>query len=72
MNKSNQRIRKFNPGTFQSDEEVIEQFEVRKRELNIVLEVLRGISIHHRASMFWSSRLGGGERLCYSRGSRRS
>ena len=42
MNKSNQRIRKFNPGTFQSDEEVIEQFEVRKRELDIVLEVLRG------------------------------
>ena len=42
MNKSNQRIRKFNPGTFQSDEEVIEQFVVRKRELDIVLEVLRG------------------------------
>lgn len=42
MNKSNQRIRKFNPGTFQSNEEVIEQFEVRKCELNIVLEVLRG------------------------------
>ena len=42
MNKSNQRIRKFNPGTFQSDEEVIEQFEVRKCELDIVLEVLRG------------------------------
>ena len=41
MNKSNQRIRKFNPGTFQSDEEVIEQFEVRKCELDIVLEVLR-------------------------------
>ena len=42
MNKSNQRIRKFNPGTFLSDKEVIEQFVVRKRELNIVLEVLRG------------------------------
>ena len=42
MNKSNQRIRKFNPGTFQSDEEVIKQFVVRKRELGIVLEVLRG------------------------------
>ena len=42
MNKSDQRIRKFNPGTFLSDEEVIEQFVVRKRELNIVLEVLRG------------------------------
>ncbi len=35
-------IRKFNPGTFQSDEEVIEQFVVRKRELDTVLEVLRG------------------------------
>ncbi len=35
-------IRKFNPGTFQSDEEVIEQFVVRRRELETVLEVLRG------------------------------
>ena len=35
-------IRKFNPGTFQSDEEVIRQFVARKRELNIVLDVLRG------------------------------
>ena len=42
MNKSDQRIRKFNPGTFLSDEEVINQFVVRKRELDIVLEVLRG------------------------------
>ena len=42
MNKSDQRIRKFNPGTFQSDAEVIEQFVVRKHELDIVLEVLRG------------------------------
>ena len=42
MNKSDQRIRKFNPGTFQSDEEVKEQFVVRERELDIVLEVLRG------------------------------
>ena len=42
MNKSDQRIRKFNPGTFLSDEEVIDQFVVRKRELDIVLEVLRG------------------------------
>ena len=41
MNTSGQRIRKFNPGTFLSDEEVIEQFVVRKHELNIVLEVLR-------------------------------
>ena len=35
-------IRKFNPGTFQSDEEVIEQFVVRQRELDSVLEVVRG------------------------------
>ena len=35
-------IRKFNPGTFQSDEEVIQQFVVRRRELDTVLEVLRG------------------------------
>ena len=43
MNSSAERqIRKFNPGTFQSDEEVITQFVVRNRELGIVLEVLRG------------------------------
>ena len=42
MNKSDQRIRKFNPGTFQSEEEVKKQFVVRERELDIVLEVLRG------------------------------
>ena len=35
------RIRKFNPGTLQSDAEVIEQFVVRLRELEIVLDVLR-------------------------------
>ena len=35
-------IRKFNPGTFQPDEEVIRQFVVRKCELDIVLEILRG------------------------------
>ena len=34
-------IRKFNPGTFQSDEEVSRQFVVRRHELGIVLEVLR-------------------------------
>ena len=39
---ANRPIRKFNPGTFQSDEEVIGQFVVRNRELDIVLEVLRG------------------------------
>lgn len=38
----NRPIRKFNPGTFQSDQEVIGQFVVRNRELGIVLEVLRG------------------------------
>ena len=43
MNSSPERqIRKFNPGTFQSDEEVIAQFVVRNRELGIVLEVLCG------------------------------
>ena len=39
---SERTIRKFNPGTFQSDAEVIGQFVVRERELNIVLDVLRG------------------------------
>ena len=38
----NRSIRKFNPGTLQSDEEVIGQFVVRKHELDIVLDVLRG------------------------------
>ena len=42
MNNSDRPIRKFNPGSFQSDEEVIEQFAVRRRELNMVLEGLRG------------------------------
>ena len=43
MNELRDRpIRKFNPGTFQSDKEVIEQFVVRKHELGIVLEVLGG------------------------------
>ena len=35
-------IRKFNPGTLQSDRELIEQFVVRRQELETVLEVLRG------------------------------
>lgn len=35
-------IRKFNPGTLQSDEEVIEQFVVRQHQLGSVLEVVRG------------------------------
>ncbi len=38
----NPSIRKFNPGTLQTDEEVIEQFVVRKHELDIVLDVIRG------------------------------
>lgn len=35
-------IRKFNPGLFQSDRDVIEQFVVRHHELDVVLDVLRG------------------------------
>ena len=35
------RIRKFNPGAFQSDEEVIAQFKVRRHELQTVLDILR-------------------------------
>ena len=35
-------VRKFNPGTLQSDRELVEQFVVRKRELQVVLEVLKG------------------------------
>ena len=43
MNVSSEpALRKFNPGIFQSDDEVIGQFTVRRRELGIVLEVLRG------------------------------
>ena len=38
----NRSIRKFNPGTLQTDEEIIEQFVVRKHELDIVLDVIRG------------------------------
>ena len=34
-------IRKFNPGTFQSDEEIIKQFVVRENELDILLNVVR-------------------------------
>ena len=33
-------IRKFNPGVFQPDQEVIDQFVVRTRELETVLEIL--------------------------------
>ena len=43
MTESHHRtVRTFNPGTFQSDDEIIEQFVVREHELAIVLEVLRG------------------------------
>ena len=45
MNESLHRprqIRKFNPGTFQSDEELVEQFVVRNGEFGIVLGILRG------------------------------
>lgn len=35
-------VRKFNPGMFQSDQEVVEQFVVRNRELDTVLEILQG------------------------------
>ena len=34
-------IRKFNPGVFQSDRDIIDQFVVRERELSVVLELLR-------------------------------
>lgn len=40
MNATKPSIRKFNPGTFQSDDELIRQFVVRKHELQLVLEVL--------------------------------
>ena len=36
------QIRKFNPGTFQSDEEVIDQFVVRNHQLETLLEIVRG------------------------------
>ena len=35
-------IRKFNPGTLQSNAEVTEQFVVRNHELGVLLDVLRG------------------------------
>ena len=41
MNGAHDRtIRKFNPGTFQSDDEVVRQFVVRQLELDLVLEVI--------------------------------
>lgn len=42
MSKPPERtIRKFHPGDFQSDQEIVEQFVVRTRELETVLEILR-------------------------------
>lgn len=41
MNAPPNSIRKFNPGTGQSDQEVIRQFVARDKELEIVLDVLR-------------------------------
>jgi len=38
----NHVVRTFNPGTFQSDAEIIEQYVVRRHELDAVIEVLRG------------------------------
>lgn len=35
-------VRKFNPGTLQSEQEVVDQFVVRNRELDTVLEILHG------------------------------
>ena len=42
MNALRRPIRKFNPGTLQSDDEIRAQFVVRQHEFDIVLEVLRG------------------------------
>ena len=41
IHPSRQTIRKFNPGVFQPDEDIISQFVVRRHELNAVLEILR-------------------------------
>ena len=35
-------VRKFNPGMFQSDQKVVDQFVVRNPELDTVLEILQG------------------------------
>ena len=35
-------VRKFSPGMYQSDEEIISQFVIRNHELKIILEVLHG------------------------------
>ena len=41
MSSSAPVIRKFNPGAFQSDEALIEQFVVRHREFGILMDILR-------------------------------
>ena len=41
MTTPNRTIRKFHPGTFQTDKEMIDQFVVREDELNTILEILR-------------------------------
>lgn len=41
MSSSTPAIRKFNPGTFQSDEALIEQFVVRHQEFGILMNILR-------------------------------
>ena len=41
MTATTPAVRKFNPGTFQSDAEVIKQFVVRHREFDILMGVLR-------------------------------
>lgn len=41
MSQPARAVRKFNPGTGQSDEELVRQFVVREKELEIVLDVLR-------------------------------
>ena len=35
-------VRKFNPGTLQSDAEIVEQFAVRRTEFGILLDIVRG------------------------------
>ncbi len=42
ITRDRRTVRKFNPGTLQSDDEVMDQFVVRNPELQTVLDVLRG------------------------------
>lgn len=41
MTRPHRPIRKFNPGAFQRDEEVVEQFVVRRQEFAVLMDVLR-------------------------------